>query len=428
MIERVELFQRKKDLLFLAIIFTTLLTFSLLYEYSNYKQVIKFDSAIVDAQVLRQYNKTKITKTGKTKSYQVLKLKSSDGFIFYTTVKKDLPKVHSLELEIFTGKLGNVSFYDYLKGFYAYSKILQIYNTPTLKEKLSQLIQKQHTTKKIAAIYEALYLAKPLPLELQKNFSNLGIMHLIAISGFHLGILSAVLFFLLKYPYRYFHNNFFPYRSYKVDSFIIISLALLLYTIFLDAPPSLLRAFVMLVIGFFLYDRGIKIISMQTLLLTVLLILALFPRLFFAIGFWLSVSGVGYIFLFFIYAQNMRKLWQFLLLPIFVYLMMLPYSLALFGNFSSLHPASIIFTTLFTLFYPLSIILHILGVGGVLDGVLLSLVSSGENGVMIYLNMWILYLFIAFSFASIFNRFLFYSLNLFAFFVFIYGIYNLAQF
>ena len=422
MIERVELFQTKKDLLFLGVIFTTLLTLSLLYEYYNYKQVIKFDSAIIDAEVLRQYKKTKITNSGKIKNYQVLKLKSSDGFTFYTTTKTNLAEVHSLKLEIFTGEIGNLSFYDYLKGFYAYSKILNIQEMPTLKDKLSKQIKQQHTNNEISAIYEALYLAKPLPVELQKKFSNLGIMHLIAISGFHLGVLSAVLFFLLKYPYRYFHNNFFPYRSYKVDSFIIISLTLLIYTVFLNAPPSLLRAFVMLVVGFFLYDRGIKIISMQTLFLSVLLILALFPRLFFAIGFWLSVAGVFYIFLFFIYAQNLKKVWQFVLMPLFVYLMMLPYSLNLFGNFSALHPTSIIYTTLFTLFYPLSMILHILGVGGSLDFLLQRLIESGSQGTIIMFNIKFLYLFIAFSLISIHNRFFFYILNLFAFSLFVYAI------
>ncbi|MEJ2414832.1 MAG: ComEC/Rec2 family competence protein [Sulfurimonas sp.] len=257
-----------------------LLSFSLLFEYYKYKQLIRFDSALVDAKVLRQYNKTKISKSGKVKTYQVLKLKSSNGYTFYTVAKKELPNLTSknLHLEIYTGEIDNITFYDYLKGFFAFSKILQIDTSSSFIDKLTSFIEKQHTQNNSSTIYEALYLAKPLPIELQSSFSNLGIMHLIAISGFHLGVISAILFFLLKYPYRYFHNNFFPYRSYKVDSFIIIATVLLLYTVFLDSPPSLLRALVMLFIGFFLYDRGVKVISMQTLLLTVLFILALFKN------------------------------------------------------------------------------------------------------------------------------------------------------
>jgi competence protein ComEC len=424
MIERVELFQTKKDLLFLSFFFLLLLSFSLLFEYYKYKQLVRFDSALVDAKVLRQYNKTKISKSGKVKTYQVLKLKSSDGYTFYTVAKKELPNLTSknLHLEIYTGEIDNITFYDYLKGFFAFSKILQIDTSSSFIDKLTSFIEKQHTQNNSSTIYEALYLAKPLPIELQSSFSNLGIMHLIAISGFHLGVISAILFFLLKYPYRYFHNNFFPYRSYKIDSFIIIATVLLLYTVFLDSPPSLLRALVMLFIGFFLYDRGVKVISMQTLLLTVLFILALFPRLFFALGFWLSIAGVGYIFLFLIYAKNIKTIWQFFLLPLFVYFMMLPYSLSIFGNFSLYHPLSIVYTTLFTLFYPLSIFLHIIGVGGSLDFLLQKLVESGSQGVIIPFEIKFLYLFIAISFASIYYRFFFYLLNLFAFSLFIYVI------
>lgn len=421
MIERVELFQTKKDLLLLFTLFITLLSFSILYEYYNYHQLTKFDSALVKAKVLKQYFKTKTTKSGKERTYQVLQLKASDGYTFYTIAKKDLENVKGkeLELEIFIEKL---SFYEYMKQFFAFSKVLQVITIKSTKEHLNEMLKKQHQEDKFSQIYAALYLAKPLSKDLQTTFSNLGLSHLIAISGFHLGIISALLFFLVKYPYKFFQNRYFPYRNYKYDSFIIISFILLFYTLFLDTPPSLLRAFVMLIIGFLLYDRGIKIISMQTLLLTVLLLVAIFPRLFFSIGFWLSVAGVGYIFLFLIYFKRFKKLWQFLLLPVFVYLMMLPYSLTIFGNFSSLHPLSIIYTTLFTFFYPLTLFLHLLGFGELLDPLLKLLITSGEEAVNIILDIKVLGVFIIVSLGSIFNRYLFYILNFFAFSVFIYAV------
>ncbi|WP_304544678.1 ComEC/Rec2 family competence protein [Sulfurimonas microaerophilic] len=428
MIEKVELLQTKKEWLSLFLLFFLLLTLNLSYEYYKYKQLIKFDSALVEATVLKQYDKTKLTKTGKTKHYQVLKLKASEGYTFYTVAKKELPDISSkkIRLEIFTGEIGNISFTEYIKGFFAFSKILNIDDSTTTKEKLSRFIEKQHQSPEITALYKALYLAKSLPSELQTTFSTLGLSHLIAISGFHLGVLSALLYFLLKYPYRVFHNNYFPYRSYKIDSFFIIATALLLYTLFLESPPSLLRAFVMLVIGFFLYDRGIKIISMQTLLFTVLLILAFFPRLFFNIGLWLSVAGVFYIFLFLIYFQKLGKVYQFLLLPLFVYLMMLPYSLSFFGNFSYIHPLSIIHTTLFTLFYPFSLVLHIVGLGSLFDPLLVMLLKSADFGTVVILDQKILWLFIGVSLGSIYNRVLFYILNIFALSIFIYAVYNVT--
>ncbi len=123
----------------------------------------------------------------------------------------------------------------------------------------------------------------------------------------------------------------------------------------------------MMVVGYVLYDRGIKVISMQTLLITLLLLLALWPTLLFSMGFWLSISGVFYIFLFLKYFDDLKR-WQMGLgIAIWVYLMMLPLSLYLFETFSLAHPLSIIWTLLFLPFYMLSLGLHVIGFGGLFD-------------------------------------------------------------
>jgi len=424
-LERVELLKKKRDFFALFALFFALLSLSLGYEYYNYHQLTKFDSQIVHAKVLKQYTKTKTTKKGKIKSYQVLKLKSDDGFTFYTIASKKVPnyKGKNVELEVWAGK---ITFWQYLKGFFAFSKIVNVSKKESLESKIIAFINAQHKSKKIQQLYDALFLAKPLPYELQKIFSNLGISHLIAISGFHLGVLSALLFFLIKYPYKYLQSNYFPYRSATRDTFFIIATILFAYMIFIATPPSLLRAFVMLVVGFYLYDRGIKIISMQTLLLSALLIIALFPRLIFSIGLFLSLSGTFYILLFLIYFQNKSKLWQFLLLPFWVYVMMLPYSLAIFGNFSLYHPLSILLTSLFMLFYPLSIFLHAVGFGGLFDAPLLALMNFNPNAATVTLPMGFLYIEILLSFLAIFKKqalllLLFYTLS-----IFIYAIYYIA--
>ena len=79
----------------------------------------------------------------------------------------------------------------------------------------------------------------------------------------------------------------------------------------------------MLLVGFILYDRGIEIISMQTLFVSVVLLIVFFPRLFFALGFWLSVAGVFYIFLFLLYFKYLSKVKQFILLPFVIYILKL---------------------------------------------------------------------------------------------------------
>jgi len=418
-LERVKLFNKKEFLSFLLLCLF-ILSYSLLINYQNYKNLTHFDSIIINATVLKQYTKTK-----ESKSYQILKLKTDNGTTFYTSAKKSFTdaKGKKLSLEIWAEK---TTFYEYLTSFYAYSRVKSISGTQTLKQELNSYIASEHENKNIANIYKALFSAEPLSRELQSTFSYLGVSHLLAISGFHLGVLSALLFFLLRTPYRFLQDRYFPYRNARFDLFIIVAFSLLAYLLFLDSPPSLLRAFTMLIIGFILYDRGIKIISMQTLLLTVLLLLSFFPKLFFTLGFWLSVSGVFYIFLFLIHFKHLSKLWQFILIPFWVYLLMLPFSLIIFGNFSIYHPLSIIWTTLFTLLYPLSIFLHLIGYGNLLDGILESFIFLAENQTTLSLNFMWLILYVVLSFISIFFKSFIWFLLSFSFSFLIYSVYNVT--
>ncbi len=424
-LEKVSLFNTKRDFFIFLLLCGFILFYSLLIEFNNYKNLTKFDSYILDATLVKQYLKNKISKRGKIKTYQVLKFKSHKGFQFYTSIKKTFPcsLEKQIKLEIWAGK---ISFYEYMTSFYAYSKIKSIKETFSAKQKLNAHLDFSHEDKDISSIYKALYTATQQPKHLQTLFSSLGISHLLAISGFHLGVLSALLFFLFRSPYKYLQNKYFPYRSYKVDSFIIISLILFSYLLFLDSPPSLLRAFVMLVIGFILYDRGFKILSMWTLFLTAVLILSFTPRLVFSIGFWLSIFGVFYIFLFLIHFKNLNKIWQFLLVPIWVYLMMLPFSLFIFENFSLYHPTSIVLTSLFSLFYPLSIGLHLIGFGDILD----SSLSYLLNFELIHTKVSLTYQSISFvvllSALSIYKKLFVYVLLLFNIFIFIYAINNVT--
>ncbi len=425
MIEKISLFSSKREIFIFFFISAFIFTYSSLIEYNNYKKLTQFDSALVNATILKQYQKTRTTKRGKIKNYQVLKLKSENGFSFYTSAKESFAYSvgKEVELELWAGK---ISFYEYMSSYYAFSKIIHANKTESQKQKLNQLISQQHRDKNISNTYQALYTAKPLNTEIQTKFSALGISHLVAISGFHLGVLSALLYFLFKFPYKFLQNRYFPYRSYKRDSFIVIAVVLLSYLLFLDSPPSLLRAFVMLIIGFILYDRGIKIISMLTLLLTVVLLISFFPRLLLSIGFWLSVSGVFYIFLFLIHFKNLSKLWQFILIPFWVYILMLPYSIVIFGNFSLYHPLSIIWTSLFTLFYPISILLHLVNYGDFLDNILNFLLRLETDDIKITLDWKWLMVYVTLSFTSIYKKSFIYLLLSFALSVLIYSIYHIT--
>lgn len=180
MIERVSLFNTKRDLLLFLLTCTFILFYSLLIEYQNFKQLTRFDSQILEVSILKQYTKTSQSSKKNSKTYQVLKLKSKDGLTFYTSAKKSLENIKGkrVELEVWAGK---VSFYEYLTSFYAHSKVKHIYKTTTLKQELNLHISSVHVNKDIANIYQALYTATPLSKELQTTFSNLGVSHLLVI-------------------------------------------------------------------------------------------------------------------------------------------------------------------------------------------------------------------------------------------------------
>ncbi|MDQ1337688.1 MAG: competence protein ComEC [Campylobacterota bacterium] len=420
MIERVSLFSKKRDF-FLFISASALILFvSLFLEYKNFLEFTRFDSALVETTVLKQYTKSKNNRT-----YQVLKLKSEAGLTFYTTAKKSLQDVKDkkLTLEIWPKDL---NFHGYLTNFYANSKIINIKEDTSAKQKLDTYISSSHENKTVANVYQALYTNAPVEEEIQNKFSNLGVSHIVAISGFHLGILSALLYFLLKPIYRFAQNRFFPYRNSKIDLFIIVVSVLFAYTLFLESPPSLVRSFGMFVVGFILYDRGIEIFSMQTLLVTILLLLAFFPRLAFSLGFWLSAGGVFYIFLFLIHFKNLNLFWQIVGISVLVYLFMLPVSLFIFQNFSIYHPFSIILAILFTPFYPLSILLHIIGFGDFFDAFFEWLLSLGEDGAKVELNLYLFLLHAILSFVAIWSKTGMWVLTLFCSSIFIYAIYNVA--
>ncbi len=420
MIQKVSLFNTHRDFLnFLAFVLL-LLTHSLYLEYKIYKELSRFDSFITTATIQKQYLKTKNAKT-----YQVLKLKGENGLNFYTTANKNTKNLKN-QLIILEAFPKDFTFFNYLNTFYASTKILKTKDITSLKTTLTTAVQNAHKNDQISSLYNALYFASDVDYELRVIFSNLGISHIVAISGFHLGIISSMLYFLIKPIYSFAQSRYFPYRNASSDIFLLTSSVLLAYLLFLEAPPSLVRSLGMFVIGYILFDRGIKVITLQTLLVAILLLLALFPRLFFAIGFWLSALGVFYIFLFIEHNKEHSWLYQLIGISVAVYLYMVPISLFIFENFSIYHPLSIVLSILFSIFYPLSMLLHLLGFGYAFDDFFQWLFRVGANGVKVGISKEVFASHMLLSFLALKSRIAFWTLNIFSFFIFIYAIYHVT--
>lgn len=353
-----------KEYLYFSFLLLTLLFASLSFEYYNYSKLTQFDDAIIEVTVLKHYNKER-----EGKVYSVLKLRSESSSNFYITSEAPLKNLQGYQAKVWI-KTKYITCLEYLKGFVTKGYIISISRERMTTVRMGKVLEELHADPNVAALYKALFLALPLDATLQKQFSALGVSHLLAISGFHLGVLIFLLLVLFRYPYTKVQEHYFPYRNRHRDLFILTAILLGGYLLFLGEVASLIRAYAMLMVGYVLHDRGLKVVSMQTLLITVLILLALWPKLLFSLGFWLSVSGVYTIFLYLHYFEKAPWYINLVAIPTWVYILMTPIALVLFGTYSIYHPFSVLWSILFTLFYPLALLTHLLGMGTMMDALL----------------------------------------------------------
>jgi len=212
--------------------------------------------------------------------------------------------------------------------------------------------------------------------------------------------------------YRPFQRRFFPYRFTLLDVGVVTILGLGLYVWFVGAPPSLVRSYVMVLVGWVVMLLGLTLLSFRFLSIVGLLLLTLFPSLIVSLGFWLSIMGVFYIFLLLKYTQGANK-WQtsILIIPLGIFLLMLPVVHTVFGLTTAYQLLSPLLSILFIPFYPAVIVLHLLGQGALLDDGLLWLLSwpqepYGEH----LLPRWMGCIYLCIALAAIWSRSIFYIL------------------
>ena len=367
----------------------------------------------INAKVLLQYQKN---------NYYVLKLKTPKGEIFYTTSRDDLNDIRDRNISVY-GALGRCSFMEYLKSCFIISYDIKLKSKlkSNLKDKFINYLDSIHTPL-LASFYKTLFLAYPLDKNIRDFASIFGISHLFAISGFHLGVLISLLYFLMLPIYRIFQNKFFPYRNMFFDLNAIILFFTFNYLIILDFTPSFLRAFIMFIVGIIMLYNGIKILSFQFLFLCGILAISLFPRALFSIGFFLSICGVFYIYLFLMHIKKKNNFIYFSLLNVVVFLNMLIISHYFFPTFSLYQFFSPLLSMLFILFYPLVLILHFLSLGDALDPILYFIFSRNYIGIDLATPTSLFIIYITLSLLSIFHRFIYYFIILMSILFFIYGI------
>ena len=395
------IFTKKDNIYIVNILFITIFfILNLSIYYSKYLD-IKYEEVYKDkVQVLNIYKK---------KDFNILKL-SASNYNFFTSVPKDLvlDKLDYISIVFITKEL---TFYDFLKGFYTKTINVEKLNIKTKRQDISKYISSLHENDLISQLFNALFLAIPVNSELREVFTNYSISHLIALSGFHIVVLSFIVYWIVYYPYFILQKKYFPYRNRKSDILIITFILIFLYLIFTGFVPSLVRAFIMLMIGFVILRSNIKLFSFKTLGMTFLIAISFFPNFLFSIGFWFSIFAVFYIFLYIEYFKNLNKYIQIVFFNFWIFLIFNPIVHFFFPQTSYEQLLSPFITILFTIFYPLEMLAHILGFASLFDNYLIKFIVYEINVFEVYTPSWFFVVFIVFSLLAIYSKRAFYILN-----------------
>ena len=394
--------QISKNSLFFTLFLLFVFMINILFNYLSYKELKKEYIFETKAEVLNIYPKEK---------FDVIKLKG-DGFEFFASFSKD-ENIKKLDFLNVVFDTRNITFYTYLKGFF--TKILYFERgekNNSIKEKIIKNIEENHDDFMIRELFNALFLAIPVSSQLRDIITAYGIAHVVALSGFHIVVLSFIIYWILYFPYSFLQNRYFPYRNRRFDILLITMAILFYYLLLTDIVASLLRAFVLFSLGLYLLRSNIKVISYLTLFYTFLIVIALFPQYIFNIGFWFSIFAVFYIYLFIQYFKNGNKILLYIFFNIWMFLIFNPIVHFFFAQTAIEQFYSIPITIFFTIFYPLEIVAHIFNISYYFDDYLKIFLENKINVYEVYTPLYFFILYILFSFLSIWSKKAFWVLNI----------------
>jgi competence protein ComEC len=408
-LEKPNLFTQTSHFIVFVVTMVLIISLRLGWDYRSYQEFIQKPFFYSHAEVVNSYPKTK---NGKT--YTILKLRIDDAKTIYTTTYSHDDFAHKKVYMKFMPS-AQIGFWDYLGGMYCKSRIKRVEPADiTISYGLEKKIESQHIDKNMQSFYKAIFLATPIPKSLREKIASLGVSHLVALSGFHLGILWGVLYAILLFFYKPFQQRYFPYRYSLVDIGIVVMVALGYYLWLTGFPPSLVRSYAMLLVGWMMLLMGIELVSFTFLSTIALVLLALFPSLVVSLSFWLSIAGVYYIFLMLKYCSG-AKTWliSIICIPIGIFILMQPVVHHIFGLTTPYQLLSPALSIMFIVFYPVAFLVHLVGYGSLFDSMLESLFSMPMqivDGSDIIMPLWGLALYILISFWAIWSTRVFYIL------------------
>ena len=407
MLEKPKLFATLKQFWLSMLFLFSLLLVRLFYLYGDYNEFKLKPFFYTDVDVIQAYEKWK-----DNNFYTIMKLYSpvlDITFFSRTKIRVDELRPH-LRVKLFPHD--DMEFKSYLGTSFINSNVNEIYKVNSFKSKVLNWIIQQHKSSMISNFYNAIYFAQPLEKRLRQQVSILGVSHLIALSGFHLAILSTMLFFLLRPLYRFFQQRYFPYRFDLIDIGFVVLILLAWYLWFVGSPASLLRSYAMMLLGWFFLLLGVELITLSFLATITMLLLVLFPKFLLSLAFWFSITGVLYIFLLLHYFKEFNRYVMTVIISFGIFTLMLPLVHTVFSITSPLQLLSPFLSLLFTLFYPISMGLHLLGIGDIFDNLLQGLFSLDSNTLDVVISSWLGVVYILLSILSFYFKHIFYLLLL----------------
>ena len=157
----------------------------------------------------------------------------------------------------------------------------------TIREALNKRLQKLPFKPIELAFIKALLLGQrqDITADVYEDYTKAGAVHILAISGLHIGILLLILQFIMK-PLLYFRHG-------KFVRLLIILCVLWSFAIIAGLSPSVVRAVTMF--SLFAIVKGLKRTSnsLNSLAVSAFILLLIHPRFCFDVGFQLSYTAVA---------------------------------------------------------------------------------------------------------------------------------------
>lgn len=250
----------------------------------------KWNKGIAQIQQIFKENKSKIVWKEKLLFYTDKKTSSTLNPGDIVLIQSQIQKIRN------KGNPGefNASYYwrakeTYYMSFFTdsdYSKIIDVKNGRKnvikhgIVKSLKRNIKPEHL-----GIVKALFLGDKSSLdeEIRLSFSASGAMHLLAISGLHIGLFIWIIYGVLRLFSRFIKRN---------TALFIALLFIWLYAYLIDFPPSVLRSVLMFsILSFGYFNRGIKN-QLNILLFSATILLFINPMYLFDMGYQLSYTAM----------------------------------------------------------------------------------------------------------------------------------------